>query len=230
MFSTAEGANADSSGSMNNYNRRLEKTLSRADQTHVFKFNYSYELPLGKGRHWANSGALAQVIGGWRVAGIQSYTSGTPMSVGPGYSLPLFSNGGNRIAVVDYEGWRAPLTGEKFDPYKDTWWNPAAFDKTPKLTPPSGVKGGVFQAGFGTATLRNPKMRTAWSLNENISVARTFQFTERLRMDFRWEAFNLLNRVRWGGPDSTITSNNFGLVRSQSNTPRQMQFGIKFAF
>jgi hypothetical protein len=61
-------------------------------------------------------------------------------------------------------------------------------------------------------------------------VARTFRFTENIRMDLRWEAFNLLNRVRWGGPDSGLTSNNFGLVRSQANTPRQMQFGIKLSF
>ena len=49
-------------------------------------------------------------------------------------------------------------------------------------------------------------------------------------MELRFEAFNLLNRVRWGLPDSTATSANFGLVRSQANNPRQMQLGMKIEF
>ena len=44
------------------------------------------------------------------------------------------------------------------------------------------------------------------------------------------EAFNLLNRVRMGGPDSTVTSANFGLIRSQGNDPRRLQFGGKVIF
>jgi hypothetical protein len=83
---------------------------------------------------------------------------------------------------------------------------------------------------FGSATERNPKERAPWSLNESVSVARSFSFTESTRLDIRAEAFNLFNRVRWGGPDSTVNGNNFGRVNSQGNTPRQMQFGAKFVF
>jgi hypothetical protein len=46
----------------------------------------------------------------------------------------------------------------------------------------------------------------------------------------RFEAFNVFNRVRWGGPDSTVTSPNFGVIRSQGNDPRRMQFALKVAF
>jgi hypothetical protein len=67
------------------------------------------------------------------------------------------------------------------------------------------------------------------NLNENASLQKTFQFTERLRMDFRWEVFNLFNRVILGPPDSGITSQNFGRITSAAN-PRQMQFGLKLAF
>jgi hypothetical protein len=54
--------------------------------------------------------------------------------------------------------------------------------------------------------------------------------TEALRFTLRFEAFNLFNRVRWGGPDSTFTSVNFGVIRSQGNDPRRMQFAAKFTF
>jgi hypothetical protein len=61
-------------------------------------------------------------------------------------------------------------------------------------------------------------------------VQKSFSFTERVRMDFRWEVFNVFNRVVLGGPDSSITSPTFGRITSQFNNPRQMQFGLKLYF
>ena len=61
-------------------------------------------------------------------------------------------------------------------------------------------------------------------------MSKTVDFTERVRFTVRVEAFNLLNRVRMGGPDSTVTSANFGLIRSQGNDPRRLQFGVKVIF
>jgi hypothetical protein len=46
-------------------------------------------------------------------------------------------------------------------------------------------------------------------------------------VDVRAEVFNLFNRVVWGAPEQNFNSNNFGLVTSQENSPRQMQFGVK---
>ena len=122
LFTDAETANADTGAAMNQFNRSLEKALSRNDQTHNIKFNYSYELPFGPGRKYATSGVLGQIVGGWRISGIQNYYSGIPLPVlSPGYNLPLFGN--NRASVADYEGWRAPIKGDKFDPNVDRWWS-----------------------------------------------------------------------------------------------------------
>ena len=46
-------------------------------------------------------------------------------------------------------------------------------------------------------------------------------------MDFRAEAFNVFNRVVFGGPQTSLNSNTFGVISSQANSPRQMQGGIK---
>ena len=46
-------------------------------------------------------------------------------------------------------------------------------------------------------------------------------------MDIRVEAFNLFNRVVWGAPNTDFSSNNFGLINTQGNSPRQMQIGLK---
>jgi len=225
MFTTAEGANASSGGSMDAYNLKLEKDLSQSDQTHSIKLNYSYELPFGKGKKWANQGIAGHVVGGWRIAAVQTYNSGTPMSISPGYNLRI-PGAGNRISVTDYEGWRAVPKNGKFDPFVDVWWDVNVMNKTPATSVPSGAKVWVSKTQFGNATQRNPKIRSPWNHGENVSVARTFKFTERFRLDLRWEAFNLLNRHRWGGPSSSLTSNNFGQVLSASGV-RQMQGGLK---
>jgi hypothetical protein len=80
---------------------------------------------------------------------------------------------------------------------------------------------------LGDAPRKNSQVRVFPSLNENISVAKTFSLRERLRLDFRAEAFNVFNRVVFGGPQTNLNSNTFGIISSQGNSPRQMQGGIK---
>ena len=80
---------------------------------------------------------------------------------------------------------------------------------------------------LGNAPRRNPFLRSFPSYNENLSLAKTFAVRERLRIDFRAEAFNIFNRVVFGGPQTSLNSNTFGVISSQANSPRQMQGGLK---
>lgn len=238
-FADSETANAGGANRMDQYNRRLDKTLSSRDQTHVFKFNYSYELPFGPGRRFLREGVLAHAIGGWRIAATHYYASGVPIGIGPGYGF--LPTAGNRLTILDYENWRTPIKGEKFDPFVDRWFDCTQFQRVQQSStapllnacgqPSTGaVKAYVARDRFGNATTRNPKVRSPWFFNENISLARTFQFTENMRIDLRGEVFNLFNRVRWADPNTDINSPDFGLVRAQANAPRQMQFALKFYF
>ena len=149
----SDRANASDGRAMNHFNPEAEESLSAFDQTHVIKVNYSYELPFGPDKPFLKDGILSKIAGGWRVAGVQSYASGFPLSVNPGYALPLFG-GDNRITVLDYTGWRAPTAGDNFDPLVDLWWDPAKFNPRPVDTVAQlqGYKGGVLTAEFGNAT------------------------------------------------------------------------------
>jgi hypothetical protein len=60
-----------------------------------------------------------------------------------------------------------------------------------------------------------------------VSLGKSFLFTERMHLDFRAEAFNLLNRVVFGNPTNNINSTTFGVISSQANSPRQMQLALK---
>jgi hypothetical protein len=200
-----------STGSMDTAQPDLEYTIGRYDQPHAIKLSTVYELPFGEGRRWLTEGILGQIIGGWRVAGIQIYASGLPIGVTGSAPLPIF-NGTNRPNVTGAD-WRAPIAGDEFDPLVDRYLNRAAFVQ------PVGQ--------LGNAPRMNGDVRRPWNLTENLSVARTISLSNELRLDVRVEAFNLFNRVIWGNPEQNFNLNDFGLITSQANSPRQMQLGVK---
>jgi hypothetical protein len=204
----------DGSGAtQDQYNRRLEKSIGRFDQTHSLKFSTIFELPFGKGRRWLNnSGPLNWVAGGWRISAIQTYFSGFPIALTRNNPFPIF-NSATRPTVASYDHWRAPLKGEKFDPAADRFMNRSTFPTQP--------------AAFGNVTRQNPKVREFPAFNENISLAKSFALGEGRRIDFRWEAFNLFNRVRFGTGSTSLDATTFGVVTNQANDARQMQVALK---
>jgi hypothetical protein len=209
--------NADSfsgsGGSLDTANPGLEKSVAGMDQTHTVKLSTVFDLPFGKGKRWMAKGGFAgRLVGGWRLSTIQIYNSGFPIGVTANGTLPIF-NGANRPVVTTYD-WRAPLSGDAFDPAKEKYLNSAVFPAQPV-----GV--------LGNSPRRNSQVRLFPALNENVSLAKTFNVTERFRVDFRAEAFNVFNRVVFGSPQSNLNNNTFGTISSQANSPRQMQGGIK---
>jgi len=197
------------------YNRRLEKSIGAFDQTHVLKMSTVYELPFGPGKKHLTQGGLAgHVFGGWRLSGILTYMSGFPLALTRNNPFPIF-NGTTRPVITSYDNWRTPLKGDKFDPAVDTFLNRAAFPAQPSDL-------------FGNATRFNPNQRSFPNFNENISLAKSFRFTESKRVDFRWEAFNLFNRTVFGTGSNNLNSTTFGVVTNQVNSPRQMQLALKF--
>jgi hypothetical protein len=219
QFSDSENAAIAGGGALDHFNLALEKALANNDQTHMLRFAYTYDLPVGRGKHFSVGRVGDALVGDWRVSGMMNYESGTPMSVSHSYS-PIGT--GSRVFITSYEGWRAPIKGEKFDPNVDVWLDINQFNQ--------GISTTVLNTVFGNATRNNPKLRTPWSLNESFSIARDLRFTERFALTLRGEAFNLFNRVRWGIPASAVTGSNFGKVTTQGNTPRRMQLAFRLVF
>ncbi|HEY2933753.1 MAG TPA: TonB-dependent receptor [Acidobacteriota bacterium] len=201
------------SGAQDQYNRRAEKSIGQFDQTHALKLNTLYELPFGGGRRWLSDGFASHILGGWRVGLIQAYVSGFPIALTRNNPLPIL-NSLTRPTITGYDNWRAPIAGDKFDPGRDRFLNRSVFPAQPDA--------------FGNATRFNPKVRAFPGLTENISVAKSFGLGEDRRFDFRWEVFNMFNRTVFGTGSTNLNSNEFGVVNSQVNDPRQMQLGLKF--
>ena len=200
-----------SGGSLDAAHPELEWSIGRFDQPHSIKVNTVYELPAGEGHRWLSSGIGNQILGGWRVAVIQAYSSGYPIGVTSNAPLPIF-NGANRPNVTGTD-WRAPIAGSTFDPNVDKFLDRAAFVQ------PVGA--------LGNAPRFNPDVRNFWNLSENVSLAKSSKITKDVKVDLRLEAFNILNRVVWGTPGTNFSnSTTFGVI-STANSPRRMQLALK---
>jgi len=104
------------------------------------------------------------------------------------------------------------------DPNK--WFNPAAF-----ALPSSGTFGNL-----GRGRLRGPGLAD-W----NFSVGKNISFTERVRLQFRAEAFNITNHTNFGAPVLSLFANGqfsptAGKIQNTTTTSRQLQFGLKLVF
>ncbi|HZS53312.1 MAG TPA: TonB-dependent receptor [Bryobacteraceae bacterium] len=220
----------------NQYNRTLEKSIGEFDVTHNFKVGFVYDLPFGKGRQYLTHGPAAWILGGWGVNGVLTYASGLPVGITSTYVLPLYgaTNGRSTPYVTSYTGWQPNWSGS-FDPTIDTFMVPYCSVPTAACNGPFPFQGlnAAQDNGFGNVTRFNPKVRQFPNLNENLAVARSFPIKEAIRMEFRAEAFNVFNRVRFGAGDTQLQDANFGHLTSSSdllNTPRQLQLALKLYF
>ncbi len=99
------------------------------------------------------------------------------------------------------------------------WFNPNAF-----LQPPANSG---FYGNLGRDTLIGPGLAT-W----DFSTLKETEIYERLRLQFRAEIFNLLNRANFNTPNLIVftpsgVSGTAGAITSTATTSRQVQFGLK---
>ena len=77
---------------------------------------------------------------------------------------------------------------------------------------------------FGTTGRTLPDVREPGVANFDFSVQKNVSLAERLRMQFRGELFNIFNTPQFGRPGTTFGTPQFGVISSQANSPRQIQF------
>ncbi|MBL8179456.1 MAG: TonB-dependent receptor [Bryobacterales bacterium] len=217
------GENNDS-GLFFNYPEVLarNRSLLGFDRPHNLRISGVYELPLGRGKRWAQSGAGAALAGGWQVNGIFSTYSGTPFTVASsGASL----NAPGNSQVADQVKERVEILGGTGpgNPYFD----PFAF-------------AAVTTARFGNAGLSS--LRGPGVVNLDLGIFRTFAIGERYNLQFRAESFNATNTPHFNNPGasvSTMALNADGSIRtlggyteitSARGDERQVRFALRFFF
>lgn len=190
---------------------QCDRGLSSFHVGHRIVTSALYDLPIGKGRALGIENPVANaVIGGWQIGSIFSYQTGFPITVSSGKDQANTGGGFDRpnATGVDPVLPRGQQTTEHF-------FNTAAY-----VLQPFGTFGNV-----GRNTLIGPRI-----LSWDFSTHKDFNFTERYRLEFRWEAFNFSNHPNWSNPNTTLTSPGFGTIGGTRTNMRQMQFALKFVF
>jgi len=188
--------------------RSCDRGAADYDIRHTFTANSVYQLPFARNRWY----------GGWDLSGLITARSGRAFTVSVSRSSSAVPSGQSQNQRANYIGG---------NPYADNpgpgmWLNAKAF-----AAPAAGTYGTAGRNGF-----RGPNL---WQMD--IAVAKRFPFTERVGIDFRAEAFNLLNRAQYGEPVSNFSNSTFGRILVTANdgatgtgTSRQLQMVLRLTF
>ncbi|MBM3736323.1 MAG: TonB-dependent receptor [Acidobacteria bacterium] len=201
-------------GYRNNRDISIERSLSAHNLPHSFVTAFVYDLPVGRGKMLGGgvNRLLDAVIGGWQTAGIVRFSSGLPVRMTAPSQISQFGFGVQLPDIRDGRDVAVPNRNP------DRWFNTAAFTAPAPFT-------------VGNSPRRLPLLTAAQQKNADVSLMKNFRFGERIRAQFRAEAFNVTNTPQFGWPDTAFGSNTFGVVSSTMNIgPRNVQFGLKIDF
>jgi carboxypeptidase family protein/TonB-dependent receptor-like protein len=176
----------------------------------IFQLAYVYELPLGKGKQWANGGgASTKILGGWQTSGIFSAVSGQPFGLtASGASLDAKAQTQTPDLIGPVKRLGGVGAGQPF-------YDPSAF-------------AAVTRVGYGNVG-RNPLLGPG-SVNFDFSLFRTVKITERFDLQFRVDAANLFNSPHFNNPNGDLTSGSFLEINSAKFDERQFRLGVRLAF
>jgi hypothetical protein len=190
-----------------------------SNKPHQIAFSGVWDLPVGKGRHFANSvvGMSDKLLSGWQLDWVLTYISGWPVGLPGGVNF-----------CGDYTHFTDPATGNVVSQNEDHWFNNRGrnygTDSCYAALPSNSINYGQPPRFANVFNPSAPQL--------NLSVQKDTSFREHYRLQFRAESFNISNTVIRPGPASTDwTNSNFGLIgKSQQNFPRQIQLALKLFF
>jgi hypothetical protein len=147
------------------------------------------------------------------VNGISTFQSGFPLGLTTSNNLTNSFGGGS---LPNSNGKSAKLEGPA-QRRLGKW-----FDTANLSAPPA--------AAFGNVSRVMPDVRMHGIANYDFSVFKTTGISERVRLQFRTEIFNIFNRVQFGRPGTALGLSTFGVVSSQANDPRLVQFALRLLY
>ncbi len=202
----------DSNGGNNNmvpWDLSLDWGLANWDLKHRMVSSFNYEIPFLKD---SPNAFLRLALGGWQTNGIFTIQSGFPFSVTIAADQANIGTGTQR---ANFTG--TPISVDCGSGKLTRCVNIDAFALPP-----------LYTFGF---TPRN-FLRGPGQVNMDWSLFKNFNFSERTRLQFRWETFNSFNHPNFSNPNSTFVPNSavFGNITTTATNMRQMQMALKLLF
>ena len=201
------------------------------DRRHAITTLVTYDLPFGGGRRYATgSGVANKLVGGWNVSGVWSFATGLPLDVINGNSCQELGQGavfGNcsayfPIGTTKYQSASVHNNNGALTAYS----NADAINNDPLggysfFAPPDPAIYGRTGRGYFRGLNR-------W--NVDFGVSKTTKITERVSTRFDCQMTNIFNHVMFSDPNTDISSGSVGVLNTQYNQPRYIQFGLRFDF
>jgi hypothetical protein len=184
------------------------------DIRHNFTTGFNYDIPFGRGKQFG--GNLNKVVdifaGNWQTNGILTLHTGQPYTLDANGCQQVGENSCFPDAVPGMNPNAAPAGGR----------TPSEYFNTAAVTAPGALSGGNLGMQSNTA----PPTRTL-----DFSVFKDFPITERFRVQFRAESFNLTNTPQYNVPDLTLGDSNFGKITgTAAGSERHIQFALRVQF
>jgi hypothetical protein len=198
-------------------NQRRNWARNNFDRTHTFVQSYVYELPFGPGKKWLSSGVTGNIFGNWRINGVLTLMTGTPMTLTPNtnnLNMPGNTQTVDQVAPVQILHGVGPGS---------PWFSASSF-AAPTANGVAGNTGRNFLNGPGF-------------FNLDASLFKVITYKERYSLEIRGEAFAITNTPQFANPGTTLGSSTFGYITgtiggnsTASNGNRVLQLGLKFNF
>jgi hypothetical protein len=196
---------------------QFDRGPSDFDHTHRFVASYIWELP-GLSRA---SGLVRHVLGGWQLGGLVSAQTGRPFTLLSGINASGTGIGQDRANLLGNASTPGACAAAKITTSCVDWLNPGAFTSNA-----AGTFGNVGKGSF----------RLPGSFTWDMGLDKNFSITERWRLQFRAEFFNVFNRANFMDDGASLTNfqklsskNNFGAIQ-QAGDPRIGQLALKLFF
>ncbi|HUJ33102.1 MAG TPA: TonB-dependent receptor [Candidatus Acidoferrum sp.] len=189
----------------------IEHGLSNQDVDYVFSPSVIYELPFGRGKRWGGdvSRWVDYAIGGWQLNAIYALQGGTPFSI--------TASGNPSSTRADLVGNPVIHPGNIAD-----YVEPGAFAVPAKAA-------GIYLAPgtSGRDMIRGPGFS-----NMDFALFKNFAVTERVKGQFRVQAYNLTNTPHFSNPyDTNLNDGHIGAINSVlTNSWRQVELAMRFTF
>jgi hypothetical protein len=174
---------AANNGYQNAFNRRAEYGLDPSDVSQRLTVSALYNLPFGRNQRFSShNGFIDRVIGGFQMNLIGVLQTGVPLTI----------TGANAYTATrpNYvPGQSVALKTQT----RQAWFNTFAFQNPSDFT-------------FGNVPRTLPHVRGPGTENFDFSLFKTTEITERLKLQLRAEAFNVLNHVNYGLPSTSFSA------------------------
>jgi hypothetical protein len=177
---------------------------------------YVWAIPFGS----SLTGVPGGILKGWMFGGILTLRSGSPIFISQSGDNLNIDPAGPATGSYSYNEIR-PNNVPGVSPILPTsqrsvngWFNTAAFTRA--------------LVTYGTSP-RDPVVGPGISTLD-MSLSKSFRFREKQQIQFRWEAFNSLNKPQFGNPGGVLGMSSYGVITGTSRDNRDMEFALKYTF